>query len=473
VGTAGLLLLACWVPFLALCAYSYPALDDFREASWTSFWDVQRIRYVTYTGRFTGSLIQALNPLHWHSLSAYRWSAVLRLLVLLAAIHALIRTVQRHYLGGTRGDILILEALFSISLLSGLPAPAEFFFWYSASVIYLLPLAILLFSVSLLIHANHSDDRVVRCRCTAASAVGLAWVAGSVEMLPILVIGLGAPAQLVSAMRRNKPSSMLAVAVLVTTVGLSTNLLAPGNRGREIQMKTAQRSASPLAFVWSVEHLLARYMGRWCRTRTIVLPAILSGVLFRHMGCRGLLPLSPALVAVAVAYSIFLLLAGPLWGLGFMVGRVENVCFFAFVLGLYLFVACSVARVEDLACRRHGARHILAGLAISSVIELQFEGGRESPNSIARAYGEWSTGLAAAYESAETTRVEEVRAQAAADAVVQPLDAISRSLVPSVIRLRSGREDTLAERPEQWWGNNNYAHYLGKRTLRVLVGPGG
>lgn len=454
-----LVLIAIWAPFFWLCAYATPALDDFAEAQWGDFWTLQLSRYRGYTGRFVGSALQALTPWHWQSLVGYRLSALARLLLLVSALGMLGVALNRAWLRATTTELLYLACLFSIALLANFPSPAQFFYWYSSSVIYLVPFAVLLSSVSLLLPGASTWRRPVRL---TVAGLGFFYVAGNVEMLPVLVLALGVPLVIT---HRGRPwvrerSTELWTVLAVTGVGLAINLAAPGNRTRIAEMHVVERSQDLLGFASRLADQVIHCFVTWSLDRYTLLAALLATPVFWRLARRGLPHLRPSVAAGLWVYAQVVLIAVPLWGLGFLVERAAALAFCFFVLGLF---ACSAAVVVDLA-RRYGERPTALALvlAASALCTLTLP----SHNQIRRAYGELTSGWVARYAAAERQRAELTIHAATPDVVVPPLGAVSQLVAPITIQTRFG-EDVLAETPAQWWGNNLYATFYGKRTLRL------
>jgi hypothetical protein len=88
-------------------------------------------------------------------------------------------------------------------------------------------------------------------------------------------------------------------------------------------------------------------------------------------------------------------------------------------------------------------------------------------NMIRLAYDDLWSGRAAAYATAERCRAELTMRARSDDVAVSSLGVVSHLLAPIVRRTEFG-EDVLAAAPEQWWGNNLYATFYGKRTLRLI-----
>ena len=460
----GASLLLLWLPFFFLCFYAYPALDDFGESTWVDLWASQKGRYLGYTGRFIGSLMQAFNPWHWQSLSAYHISAGLRIVLFILCAHALFRAINHCRLAASHRELIILQILFSGSFLAGLSSPAEFFYWYSASVIYLVPLSVLLLSTAMLV--NQFQARKRGGIYGIAYGVGFFYVSGNVEMLPLLVLSITAPTIVYAHYRSSDLVRPLCVIFAITLVGLCINLLAPGNSVRQTQMHTATRTSDLLGFMGEVLLHMANASAMWCRDAYVMLPALLSAPVFWKLGRRGLRLPNPILIAATMMYCLVVLYIGPLWGLGFTVGRVENLCLFFFLLGLYAFVASATVRVEALA--NAGRMVAIAGIVAASVMCLAL-GLVLVPgeNKVFLAYRELLNGKADAYVRSEQQRAEKIKNYVSEDVVVPPLSAVAHSLAPKVISLEHGGEDVLAENPRDWWGNNALAAYYGKRSLWV------
>lgn len=466
----GAALLALWLPFFLLCLFAYPALDDFSESTWSSLWESQRDRYLGYTGRFAGTLLQALNPLHWDSLAAYRVGAGLRIALFAFCVHVFLCAMNRSILTVSPRGLLVLQTLVWTAFLSALPSPSQLFYWHSASVLYLFPLAVLLLLLALLV--NQCQGRYRGPTASFALGAGFFVVAGTVEVLPLLVLTFAVPA-LARAWRRSPEwVRPLSIAVVATLAGLCINLLAPGNDVRQAQMDASSRASDLPRLASLTISGAGRSCVRWGSRLDVVVPALLVAPVFWRLGRRGLRLPHPVVIAGATILGLVVLYWAPLWGLGFTPVRVRNVALFAFVMGLFAFVAAATVRMAAVA---RGGRALGLGVLILVAIGTAVGVVRvPGDNKVILAYRELVSGTAASYERAEQRRADAIRAAEDPDVVVPPLETIAHSLVPKVVRLRHGGEDVLAEDPADWWGNNNYARYFGKTSLRVQQrGPNG
>lgn len=474
-----------WLPFLLLSGYATPALDDFLESAWGPAWasrapalvnghtmtwaGVQRARYVGYTGRVAGSAVQALNPWHWRSIVGYRLSAVLRILLFIASLSMFAGALNRAWLGATQGELLYLGAIFSFALLATHPAPAEFFYWYSASVIYCVPLSVLLCSTALLVRRRRGTGRG-RARLVVACA-GFFYVSGNVEMLPCLVLALAVPLAATAAWLRRPWGRDVALVAVVTASGLAVNAVSPGNAVRAAQMHTLARSVEPTALLSDIASYTLRSAGHFFRERSTLLAGLLATPVFLRLARRRLRIPSPPLVAGVGAYGLLALYALPLWGLGFSVGRVEAVAWFFFLLAFFALVASTAVVVErwlDLVGIRRSTAIVLP-LLLGATVAV-FVLARQRTDTIALAVRELVDGTAAEFADASAKRLRWAEDTPCGDIVAPSLGTVSRMLAPVVIETPHGL-DVMAAHPDGWWSNNLYAQAHGKRTFRVGVPP--
>jgi len=130
------------LPFLALAAYCHPYFDDYSTAL-----EVKRTGFATYfgqfylhwTGRYAFLLANALHPLHFGGIPAYKAGAAGLIVGLVGGCYFMTSVLGRHLAGGNR---LVLGSSFLLAVLMLFPSPAEGFYWVIGGYNYLLPISL-------------------------------------------------------------------------------------------------------------------------------------------------------------------------------------------------------------------------------------------------------------------------------------------------------------------------------------------
>ncbi len=145
------------LPFIILAFFAYPVSDDFHpfyvlnelgESSYAVF------MYNSWSGRFAGNFIAGISPLAYGRIELFFLLPLSGLLAVFFALKHLLSSVLVKQISGSDKCLLSLVAF--AFLIYILPSPASLFYWGSGVIYYALPLAALLFSVSLFVRLETS-----------------------------------------------------------------------------------------------------------------------------------------------------------------------------------------------------------------------------------------------------------------------------------------------------------------------------
>jgi hypothetical protein len=138
IAIAILLVISILFPFIASSFYNHPSImDDYfcgmlvQKSGVKGFMD-----YIINWGssRYIGNLLHTCNPLVWDSFTAYYYTPILFMLILVASFYFLIsRLTQKIF---HTYQYLFASLCFLAILLAFLPTTAEFFYWFSSAVLY-------------------------------------------------------------------------------------------------------------------------------------------------------------------------------------------------------------------------------------------------------------------------------------------------------------------------------------------------
>lgn len=224
------------LPFLALCLYTQPYLDDFSTSSDAltyGIWRVQPYIFQHWSGRyFTNLFLFGANPLSYRWLEGVQLVAALSQLVRIAVLYIAIRILTAQQL--RRREAMVLAAGISLLYTALIPNRFSALYYFTDIIVYQGP-AWLLVLIPIAVERWHRTPNFKqRIAWGISAALGTGAAAGSNELTLVLMGWLIAVAAGLSAYRRQWRSlQMWAALGAILLVGGIVSVLAPGNTGRQ------------------------------------------------------------------------------------------------------------------------------------------------------------------------------------------------------------------------------------------------
>lgn len=222
-----LLLPGCFIPFLILCFYCFPEVDDFSFANITDSYGyvgAQIHWYTTWTGRYFSTAILSFSPILLRSFFLYQ---VVSLSLFLGTLHSLYFLTRSLSPNTKRGHSFLLALAVVLSYLLFLPDITEAFYWFPGSATYQLASIFTAYLLGLAIRQETvrpiGKRRWVWMSILAFAAVGCNEVAMAATALSVTVYY-----GLYLLRERNFFNERLWVLV-ATAVGSAMLVFAPGN----------------------------------------------------------------------------------------------------------------------------------------------------------------------------------------------------------------------------------------------------
>jgi len=458
------------LPFLYITRYDHPSADDYGFAIWFSqngFVHMFKQQYLHWGGRYMLPILYTFNPTESPSLVPYRFFAEGVILLFVAAVVLMVRSIFKEYL--SRQQALGLSALFIALYFARTPSTAEAFYWFSSCAIYQLPNIFFLLLLAALARMH---------RQAARAPALLAWSA----LLCILIMGCNEVSLIMTCLFigylavtkyfKNKRLTRELVVLCATCLIFATlEIGAPGNYAR---MSLDRRSFDSV--LWTITGSLsttAIYGSQW------IGPLLAASVLYiplfglpmarkntsrqsegqqqsedqqpaarQPSALPGPFDGSPSGFAWFFAGSLVFAVIFVLWATrGSSLGRILDVVYLFVIAGyfflLQLLLNKYLPRLEFIG--RHRTGFAVLGLALFAATLLDLN------NNVSTAYVDLLSGKARAYDEALVERDATVSACKSDTCKVSALADVPATIFFTDIRPLSDRSGL--------WINLHYSNY--------------
>lgn len=250
------------LPFLILCLYIQPCLDDFSTSTVAltyGIWKAQPYFYEHWSGRyFTNFLLFVANPLSYRWLAGVQLTAIISQLLRIGILYLAVRTLTSSQL--RRREALLLAVGIALLYIALVPSKFSALYYFTDFVVYQAPIWLLVL-VPLAVERWHRVSKSVsRTGWGAVAAAGTVAGAGSNELTLVLFGWVLLVAIGLSAYRRQWRSLRLWISLgsLLFVFG-AISLLAPGNTGRQ----QLDSGLAPITSFWEAASrlvVLLRYL---------------------------------------------------------------------------------------------------------------------------------------------------------------------------------------------------------------------
>lgn len=124
--------------FSYVAIYSYPQVDDYwyiDRALNSGVWESIVSEYLTWTGRYTATLLLSVSPLGWGTVSHYRLIPFILIALSFLAYLSFFKVIFKRSLSETLSIALIFTCIF----IAGQPAITQTIYWWAGSSTYTVP----------------------------------------------------------------------------------------------------------------------------------------------------------------------------------------------------------------------------------------------------------------------------------------------------------------------------------------------
>jgi hypothetical protein len=214
-------------PFFVLSFFVYPSADDysiFNLLSQFGFWGYQKYMYLNWTGRYTGNLLETLDPLN--CLFLYRIIPVVLLIFLYFSIFTLFKVLLKKFL--CVKQLILFTLVFFTLYLNNFPSPGEGIYWFPAEVHYLLANVLTLFYAAVILYMIKQPVRKKVLSWIVAVLIAFI-IIGLNEISLLLVCGFTLIVLMSQTYIHHKISFWLAFLFIIIVAFAVFVIVAPGN----------------------------------------------------------------------------------------------------------------------------------------------------------------------------------------------------------------------------------------------------
>ncbi len=364
--------------FIGLSFFDYPSADDFCYAAKVNqlgFFGAQAFWYENWSGRYTLNLAWTALMMSGDIFQIYRYPPIILLVSTWLGFSFLTAKIAQ---GGVSTPFIVLSGgIWTLLFISGIPDPAQTFYWIGGSFTYQMPNIFLIFLLGLLIwrETTAKDTRLRKFIFVLSSLLVVATIGVNEISLLLTLIALGGGALHAFSIRRD--SRLFWTALLVIGIGATlVSVLAPGNYQRYagIEQDTMLRPTPWLAaflyLPWVALRLLywLSNLGLWASA--VILLAITFHAAKARLYVDGKFTKLFLVFPVLWIGLIFVLNA-----VGFLINRyplperAESVLYLLFLLGWYpSFIILVHFLVGDKI--QFGDRHLIAPAAVLLLVSV-------------------------------------------------------------------------------------------------------
>ncbi|MGB9178692.1 MAG: hypothetical protein WCB68_05535 [Pyrinomonadaceae bacterium] len=326
------------IPFLILTAFIHPAYDDFCFAGQTlrlGAFAAWKDAYNTWTGKYFGNLLYALNPLVYGSFTAYKILALLIILLTLISVFCLVNALFKS--GLALVDKLLLASFITALFSNQMPEITEGYFWMGATLYYQLGNILCLFFFALATKLS-VKTKGVRVLMFLSSCILIVAIIGSTETTMVIFALLVFTITIKTLVAKSAERWMWLVFLILTIACAFVVLSSPGNAIRSSYFPNRSR------FLFSLGMSLRQeisFLLIWFSNISFLLGTILFIPVAAGLSDNAALPkffrINPLIPTLLLLLIIFLGLFPAYWSTGMMgQHRTVNTAYFFFLIGWFI-----------------------------------------------------------------------------------------------------------------------------------------
>lgn len=441
-------------PFTVNAFFANPLTDDYcysAVARDLGFMEAQRYWYTQWTGRYLTTALLSVNPLVFEMVVGYKMIPVLILLLLIGCIYRVLDGVMGEQ--ATPSIMLVGSVMTLLVWLDQIPDLRSGIYWMAGSITYQFGAALVLLFASLLlkIYGAGATRQALRTEKFLAFCCALL-IPGANEVVLAMLVMFVSVVLLNNFCRQRRIDVFLLLLLAVACLGAFVSVMAPGNVVRLSGIAIHRDLSTAL---WQTIVGASKTLLLWSGSPSVMLSgAFVAWLIVNNRDLAGSLQrFSPG---ASLGGGIACLLAGffpTYWSLGtYPAGRVLNMIYLLFLVGLLFNVAVMAARWQILLARLAASRwrEPLATVFIVYLLVFSWLG----PSNFMQVSRDILSGASYHYDKESRQRQDLLWSFSESAGVVPPLTVLPQSLAfPDLNCIRSG------------WISQCYARYYHKDSV--------
>ncbi len=471
------------LPFLILCIFNQPSVDDFEYAvrdNTSSFLSAQVDTYFNWSGRYFSTAISRINPIRFGSFIGYKAASFILILTFLLVLHLFLSHSFKHL---KDKQLLSLTAFFSIIYISQMPDISRGFYYMTHYFVYQLPniLTILLAILLIKLFNSNKNWNIILYK-TGIIIICIA-IIGTLELSLVYIMTSLILLSYQLWRRKHKLFNFLLLVCMISLIASLVMTLAPGNYAR---MDLSPNDSKK--FIWSFmasSILIITYLYKW--GLVLIVASIMYALIWNdssvlHSRYQSWVFKIPIWLSLSCFFTtLFLMNFVYTWSVGGVPKpNVENVIYFYFLLGWFYNLHVILNKLPTtLQIAPHSLFTVSAiALFIRLVLDIN--------NNISTAYLDLISGKAARHNNELNMRYVFLNQSNCKICIVKPLTGMPKSLYIYDLTAKLEEQDLLinsaptkywrkesiilsSHSPKQVYNNQETLHSIGRGIKHWLI----
>ncbi|MCE6989190.1 hypothetical protein [Dyadobacter sp. CY323] len=295
------------LPFIALSFFTFPTTDDYCHTLTVNdmgYWAYQKHYWLTWSGRYIGTLISSTQPLTYGSYFGYKLAPAILILIYVHAFITFAKAITNNRFPAWQTTLLAFLLLFVF--IAEMPSVAGYFYWYTGYYYTIADIGTLYLLSYFFRHYNTLSTRDI-----ALLSVGIILLVGMNEYTLVWLVILSGSLFFFKSIIDKKLQSRLLILCLIALAFGILSVTAPGNAARAdsglypTPLKYNLLFAIKNSFVWEM-HNFSKMAPALCVLTLVLIPFACQLYNSKKEGEFVFLSVHPALSLLVFAGCLYL-----------------------------------------------------------------------------------------------------------------------------------------------------------------------